>query len=185
MAAGHVRLGPGLIEEDEAARIKSTLRVLPLSPPVRDVRPLLLGGREAFFLKLIPSPVKKRDSMLVSTCTPRSATSRAASAASVMSGWAARAANTHARCGCIFEGRCPPVPPLSRAPLRWKRCSHLIAVAALTPNRRAAARRLRPSLAYGVNHAIPQILRIGSSHRLPPSAGLILLDRPSVPKSLR
>ena len=86
MTAGHVRLGPGLIEEDEAARVKVALCVPPLSPPVRDVRPGLLGGREAFFLKLIPSPVKNRDSMLVSTCTPRSVISRAASAASVMSG---------------------------------------------------------------------------------------------------
>ena len=97
-------------------------------------------------MKLIPAPLKNRDSMLVSTRTPRSVNSRAANAASVMSGWAARTANTQARCGSTFEGRCPPVPALRRSPVRWKRCSHLIAAAALTPNRRAAARRLSPPL---------------------------------------
>ena len=49
MTEGPVRLGPGLIEEHEPARIKLALRALPLSPPVRDVRPVLLGGRLTFF----------------------------------------------------------------------------------------------------------------------------------------
>ena len=49
MTAGHVRLGPGLIEEHEPARIQLALRALPLPAALRDVRPILLGGRQAFF----------------------------------------------------------------------------------------------------------------------------------------
>ena len=49
VAAGHVRLGPGLIQEHEAARIKLALRALPPPPALRDIRPILLGGHEAFF----------------------------------------------------------------------------------------------------------------------------------------
>ena len=47
MAAGHVGLGPGLIQEHEPARIKLALLALPPAPG--DVRPLLLGGHQAFF----------------------------------------------------------------------------------------------------------------------------------------
>ena len=98
-----------------------------------------------FFLKLIPAPVKNRDSIPVSAFTPRSPNNRAANALSVMSGCAAITANNHARSGCTFEGRCPPVPAPLRSPVLCKRWSHLIADALLTPNRRAAARRLIPS----------------------------------------
>ena len=49
MAAGHVRLGPGLIQEHEAPRVKLALRALPLSAALHDVRPLLLGGHQTFF----------------------------------------------------------------------------------------------------------------------------------------
>ena len=49
MTAGHVRLGPGLIQEHEPARIKLALRALPPAAVLRDVRPILLGGRQAFF----------------------------------------------------------------------------------------------------------------------------------------
>ncbi len=49
MTAGHVRLGPGLIQEHEAARIKLALCALPPAAALRDVRPILLGGHQAFF----------------------------------------------------------------------------------------------------------------------------------------
>ena len=48
MAAGHVGLGPGLIQEYEATRIKLTLRALPPAA-AHDVRAVLLGGHQAFF----------------------------------------------------------------------------------------------------------------------------------------
>ena len=49
MAASHIRLGPGLIQEDEPARVKLALRALPPAAALRDVRPILLGGRQTFF----------------------------------------------------------------------------------------------------------------------------------------
>ena len=49
MATGHVGLGPGLVQEDEPPRIKLALRALPLLAALHDVRPLLLGGHQAFF----------------------------------------------------------------------------------------------------------------------------------------
>ena len=49
IATGHVRLGPGLVQEHEPAGIKLALRALPLPTALRDVRPLLFGGHQAFF----------------------------------------------------------------------------------------------------------------------------------------
>ena len=49
MTASHIRLGPGLIQEYEPAWIKLALRALPPAAALRDVRPILLGGRQAFF----------------------------------------------------------------------------------------------------------------------------------------
>ncbi len=46
---GHVGLGPGLIDEHEAGRIRPSLILLPLLPPPGDLRPQLLGGKNAFF----------------------------------------------------------------------------------------------------------------------------------------
>ena len=89
----------------------------PACPAPRDVRPLLLGGRQTFFLKLMPAPVKNRESIPVSTRTPRSVISRAANAASVMSGCAAIVANSQPRWGWTFEGPMPPgahTAPLAR-----------------------------------------------------------------------
>ena len=45
----HVRLGPGLVDEDEARRIKPSLIFTPLLAPSGDRRPELLGGQHAFF----------------------------------------------------------------------------------------------------------------------------------------
>ena len=46
---GHVGLGPGLIDEDEASGIRPGLELLPLLAPPGDLRPQLLGGKNAFF----------------------------------------------------------------------------------------------------------------------------------------
>jgi hypothetical protein len=47
--AGHVGLGPGLVDEDQAARIKAPLVLLPSGAPAGDVGAVLLGGEQAFF----------------------------------------------------------------------------------------------------------------------------------------
>jgi hypothetical protein len=49
MGAGHVGLGPGLIDEDEAPGIKPALILAPLPPAPRDHRTILLAGEQAFF----------------------------------------------------------------------------------------------------------------------------------------
>ena len=46
---GHVRLGPGLVDEHQAAGIKPALILLPLRPSPRDRRPVLLDGEQRFF----------------------------------------------------------------------------------------------------------------------------------------
>jgi hypothetical protein len=45
----HVRLGPSLVDEDQALGIKPSLILLPLLAPARDRRPQLLGGEQRFF----------------------------------------------------------------------------------------------------------------------------------------
>ena len=49
MATGHVGLGPGLIQEHEATWIQLALPALPPAAAAHDVRPVLLGGHQAFF----------------------------------------------------------------------------------------------------------------------------------------
>jgi hypothetical protein len=49
MTAGHVGLGPGLIDEDQARRINAALVLSPLAASPGHVRPILLTGAQAFF----------------------------------------------------------------------------------------------------------------------------------------
>ena len=49
MRAGHVGLGPGLVDEDKPPRIDRRLTRLPALTPPGDVRPVLFGGAKAFF----------------------------------------------------------------------------------------------------------------------------------------
>ena len=49
VAARHVGLRPGLVDEHEASRIKLALMQLPSGAPAGDVRPILLAGAQAFF----------------------------------------------------------------------------------------------------------------------------------------
>ena len=49
VAARHVGLGPGLVDEDQAGRIKPPLILFPLRPAPGDVGTILLAGAQAFF----------------------------------------------------------------------------------------------------------------------------------------
>ena len=49
MKARHIGLRPGLVDEDQAPGINAALVFLPLCPPPRHVRAILLGGVQAFF----------------------------------------------------------------------------------------------------------------------------------------
>ena len=47
--AGHVRLRPGLVYEDQTGRTNLALPLLPLPPPPRDISAVLLAGAQTFF----------------------------------------------------------------------------------------------------------------------------------------
>src|ERR1700727_2241774 len=49
MSAGHVGLGPGLVDEDKSPGVDLRLTRLPLLTPPGDIRPVLFGGAKAFF----------------------------------------------------------------------------------------------------------------------------------------
>ena len=44
MRAGHVGLGPGLVDEHETGWIEATLVAPPPTPPARNIGPILLAG---------------------------------------------------------------------------------------------------------------------------------------------
>lgn len=48
VGARDVRLGPGLVDEDQAGGIKPSLILFPLRPPPGDVGTVLLAGVQAF-----------------------------------------------------------------------------------------------------------------------------------------
>jgi hypothetical protein len=48
--AGHVGLGPGLVEEDQAGRIDAALILAPLRAPTAYVRAILLARDQRLFL---------------------------------------------------------------------------------------------------------------------------------------
>ena len=47
--AGHVVLGPGLVDEHQPCRIEGWLRLAPLCTSLGDVRSVLLSGAQTFF----------------------------------------------------------------------------------------------------------------------------------------
>ena len=49
MPAGHVGLGPGLVDEDQALRVKPALMRLPPGSAAGDVGAILFAGVQAFF----------------------------------------------------------------------------------------------------------------------------------------
>jgi hypothetical protein len=71
---GHVGLDPGLIDEDEPARIKSGLPGSPTLAPTRDAGASLFEGKQCFLNR---SPSRRRNSQtaLCETLTPRAASS--------------------------------------------------------------------------------------------------------------
>ena len=63
MGAGHVGLGPGLIDEDEPGRLEVGLAVEPGLAPLQDVRAVLLAGVRRLFLRVIRRRAKNRSSV--------------------------------------------------------------------------------------------------------------------------
>ena len=97
--AGHVGLGPGLVDEDEPRRIDAPLMASPAQSMALHVRAVLLARDEGLFLSVTPRRRKKRLISEVSALTPRSDKSRSHSACSVMSDFSAHKPSRKARCG--------------------------------------------------------------------------------------
>jgi hypothetical protein len=53
MRAGHLRRGPGFIDEDEAFRIEIELLIEPGLPALQNVGAILLAGVRGLFLRVI------------------------------------------------------------------------------------------------------------------------------------
>jgi hypothetical protein len=49
MGAGHVGLGPGLVDKDQAGRVDALLVMAPAFAFPGDVGPILLNGMQTFF----------------------------------------------------------------------------------------------------------------------------------------
>jgi hypothetical protein len=140
MGAGHVGLGPGLVDEDEARGIKPVLVLAPLHPSPGDGGTILLAGEQAF---LNDGPSRSRNSKARhSLPSPRDPPDRPA-IRSVRSGSAATRASSHSRSGSS-TGTCPPNLPGATPPVRRWRCDQRTALATLTPNCAAAVRAERP-----------------------------------------
>jgi hypothetical protein len=69
----HVRLGPGLVDEDQASRIEIGLRAQPGGASSLDIRAVELGRRQRLFLRVIPSRSKNRRIEPYPTTIPASA----------------------------------------------------------------------------------------------------------------
>src|SRR5215203_2993835 len=145
VAPGHVRGGPGLVDEHQPRRVEIQLALKPRLAPLADVGPVLLGGMRRLFLRVILCRRQKRQSALTLTCAPFSA-KRAFNSGRVMSGTSAKAAWIRSAWASVrCESRSPPCglgrasPPARRIPRQR------MALEALTPNRAAAWRHDRPS----------------------------------------
>ena len=72
MTTGHVRGGPGLVDEDEAFRFEIDLAVEPVLTLPQDVGTVLLDRVAGLFLRVIPCRTKKRCTVPMPTGAPRS-----------------------------------------------------------------------------------------------------------------
>jgi hypothetical protein len=143
MAPGHVGLGPGLVDEDQAFGVEPALMFLPALAPAGDVGAVLFAGVQALFLNVMPSRAKNAQSAPWLTLIP-SAASSARIARNLRSGFCAIRASSQSR---LLVRRCGRRPPIARAaalPVTRKRCDHLTTVATLTLNIFAAARHEQP-----------------------------------------
>lgn len=89
VGAGHVGLGPGLLDEDHAPngrRIYPSLEREPAGTASHDVWTVLLLGKDRLFLKDLPQRLRNRHNVSQHTSTPRSARSIASNTWSVTSG---------------------------------------------------------------------------------------------------
>ena len=163
--AGHVGLGPGLVDEDEPRRIDAPLMASPAQSMALHVRAVLLARDERLFLSVTPMTAQEaahqRGVGLDAALGQQPVAQRLQRDVGFLRPQALRGSRDAAPASDVCSR---PSCAAVREPLRSKRSTHLIAEDSLTPNRAAAARRLIPPDHDRVDHPVAQILRISSSH---------------------
>ncbi|CIW59712.1 Uncharacterised protein [Streptococcus pneumoniae] len=142
--AGHLGGGPRLVDEHQPGRVEIELALEPGPPTLQDVGTALFVRVRRLFLSVIRRRSKNRQIDEPLTTTPRSARA-ACSSARVMSNLASSSARIRSACCSMRpERRSPPRGPGRASPCVRVSCRQRIALAALTPNRAAAARHDSP-----------------------------------------
>lgn len=104
---GHVRLHPGLIDEDQRHRVDPALMPLPPLAAAVHIGAFALIGDQRLFLKLTPQPRRNRQTVSWLTVTPRSARSYCRPL-SVTCGQVRTCFKSQSRCGARIGRRYPP-----------------------------------------------------------------------------
>jgi hypothetical protein len=102
---GHPGVDPGLVEEDQAARVDPGQLGAPGRPRLGDIIPVLLGGPERLFFRAKPSPFSARQTAARLRRTPARSASRSAYSASVAS-----------FCSVTSAASTAPAPPSGAGP---------------------------------------------------------------------
>src|SRR5688572_19432178 len=133
MSAGHVRRGPGLIDEDQAVGIEVGLAVEPGPAPPQDVRAVLLCGAGRLFFHVIRRRSKNRRSVPMPADTPALANSTRISFR-VRSDFPSTRRRMSAACASMrAERRSPPSGPGATEPASRASAAQRIALDGLTP----------------------------------------------------
>lgn len=144
MGARHVRLGPGLVDEDHPLGVYPALDPVPAIAAADDIGPVLLFGEERLFLNVLPQRFRNRHSVSQQTTTPRSSRRSASSSCRVGSFFCSIRAISQSRSLSSKGRRWPPTLP-GCVDLRARHaCAQRTPVAALTSSIRAAARADMP-----------------------------------------
>ncbi len=145
MGAGHVRRGPGLINEDQAIGIPVELAVEPRPAPPQDVRAVLLRGVGRLLFQVIWCRSKNRHSVPMPADTPAFASSARISLGVVSDRRSTRPRTSGACASMRAERRSPPSGPGATGPASRASAAQRIALDALTLNRVAAWQHDSPS----------------------------------------
>jgi hypothetical protein len=142
--ARHLCIGAGLVDEDETVGIEIKLALEPRLAGGVYIAAALFGGVRCLFLRVIFRRLKKRQSEATLAETPCSI-NFPRSSTSVMSDFAVTASRINRACASMRRDlRSPPCCLGAKSPAFCRRARQRMALAALTPNRSAAALHDKP-----------------------------------------
>jgi hypothetical protein len=142
--AGHLRVEPGLVNEDQAIRVELRLAGEPGEPRFRDIGALLLARMSGLFFTVKPRRAKKRQIVVRAARTPRSASRRARISSSVMSTCPSSSPRRKSSCASSADLFGLPCRRAVRSPVSRHRRTQRTAVAMPIPKRAAADRADAP-----------------------------------------